>query len=211
MIDVVTQLGAVQRQVGRRTIDAGEVNSVTISQIYDAEPADVWDACTTAERIARWFLPVSGELTVGGRFALEGNASGTIERCDPPRSFAATWEFGSQTSWIEVRVLPESDGRTRFELEHLVPSDEHWEQFGPGAVGVGWEGGLLGLATYLRSGESLDPAEGAAWAASEPGRQFMAESSERWGAASIAGGTAPEVAQARADRTTAFYTGVAPA
>jgi uncharacterized protein YndB with AHSA1/START domain len=210
MIDLVTQLGAVQRQVGRRTIVAGAMNSVTISQIYDAEPADVWDACTTAERIARWFLPVSGELTLGGRFALEGNAGGTIERCDPPRSFAATWEFGSQLSWIEVRVLPESDGRTRFELEHLVPSDEHWEQFGPGAVGVGWEGGLLGLATYLGSGETVDPAESAAWAASEAGRQFMAESSERWGAASIAGGTAPEVAQARAGRTTGFYTGVPP-
>ncbi len=207
MIDIVAQLNAVQRRVGARTIDAGEVNTVAISQIYDAEPADVWEACTTKERIPRWFLPVSGELRLGGRFSLEGNASGTIERCDPPHSFSATWEFGGQLSWIEVRVTAESDGRTRFELEHLVPTDGHWEQFGPGAVGVGWEGGLMGLATHLASGEAVDPAEGAAWAASASGRQFMAESSERWGAASIAGGTAPEVAQVRADRTTAFYTG----
>jgi uncharacterized protein YndB with AHSA1/START domain len=209
MIDIVTQLNAVQRKVGAHTIDAGEANTVTLSQIYDAEPADVWDACTTAERIARWFLPVSGELKLGGHFALEGNASGTIERCDPPRSFAITWEFGGGMSWVEVRVTPESDGRTRFELEHLVPTDDHWDQFGPGAVGVGWEGGLMGLGMHLSSGRAVDPAEGAAWLGSEEGRRFMAGSSERWCAASIAAGTEPAVAQARADRTTAFYTGAA--
>jgi hypothetical protein len=36
-------------------------------------------------------MPISGDLRVGGRYRLEGNASGTIERWDPPRSFAATW------------------------------------------------------------------------------------------------------------------------
>jgi uncharacterized protein YndB with AHSA1/START domain len=35
---------------------------VTISQVYQADPADVWEACTSKERIGRWFLPVSGDL-----------------------------------------------------------------------------------------------------------------------------------------------------
>lgn len=117
MIDVVQQINAVQRQVGSRVIEAGQARSVIISQVYAATAEDVWDACTNPERIPRWFLPVTGELRLGGRYQLEGNAGGTIERCDPPKSFAATWEFGGQTSWIEVLVSPEPGGRTRLRIE----------------------------------------------------------------------------------------------
>ena len=42
------------------------MTTVTISQAYAAAIEDVWDACTSAERIPRWFLPVSGELKPGG-------------------------------------------------------------------------------------------------------------------------------------------------
>ena len=55
-------------------------------------------------RIPLWFLPVTGDLRLGGRFQVEGNAGGVVERCDPPRSFAATWECGESTSWLEVRL-----------------------------------------------------------------------------------------------------------
>ena len=44
----------------------------------------MWDACTDPERIGRWFLPVSGDLRLGGRYQLEGNAGGEILRCEPP-------------------------------------------------------------------------------------------------------------------------------
>src|ERR1700736_2479374 len=89
MIDVVQQINAVQRQVGSRVLEAGEARTVTISQTYDATIDDVWDACTNVDRIPRWVLPISGQLRVGGRYQLEGNAAGTIQRCDPPNSFAA--------------------------------------------------------------------------------------------------------------------------
>src|SRR5204863_121918 len=82
---------------------------------------------------ARWFLPVSGDLRLGGRYQLEGNAGGTIERCDPPRSFAATWEFGGQQSWIEVSLTEQPAGRVRLELEHVAHvTAELWAQFAPG-------------------------------------------------------------------------------
>ena len=138
MIDVVHQINAVQRRVGSRMLAAGEARVVTISQTYPASLDDVWDACTNAERIPRWFLPISGELRLGGRYQFEGNAGGTVERCEPPHSFAATWEFGGEVSWIEVRLTAESDDRTRFELEHIAHvDDQRWAEFGPGAVGVG--------------------------------------------------------------------------
>ena len=97
---------------------------------------DVWDACTNVERIPRWFLPITGDLVQGGRYQLEGNASGTIQTCTPPTGFSATWEYGGDVSWIEVRLSPESSERTRFELEHIAHvGDDIWAQFGPSAVG----------------------------------------------------------------------------
>jgi hypothetical protein len=151
---------------------------------------------------------VSGDLRLGGRYQLDGNAGGTIERCDPPHGFRATWEYGDDVSWIEVRVLPEADGRTRFELEHIAHvADDRWAEFGPGATGVGWDLGLLGLATHLGSGDGVSPDTAAAWSASPEGREFVALSSRRWRDADVAAGKDPDAAQAAADRTRAAYTG----
>jgi uncharacterized protein YndB with AHSA1/START domain len=211
MIDVTHQINAVRRTVGSRVLEAGEARVVTISQTYNATVEDVWDACTNAERIPRWFLPVSGDLRLGGRYQLEGNAGGTVERCDPPESFAATWEYGGEVSWIEVRLSPEGDGRTRFELEHTAHvDDERWAEYGPGAVGVGWDLVVMGLATHLDTGAAVAGEEGMAWMASDEGRRFAAASSERWRDASIAAGTDEVAAKAAEERTTAFYTAPAP-
>ena len=207
MIDVTQQINAVRRQVGTRVLEAGEARTVTVSQSYDAPVEDVWDACTNPERIPRWFLPISGDLRVGGRYQLEGNASGTIERCDPPSSFAATWEYGEQVSWIEVRLTAEPEGRTRLALDHIAHVDDgQWAEFGPGAVGIGWDMGFMGLAVYLSSGGRADRQESADWAASAEGREFMSLAGERWCDASVAAGTDPAGARAAAERTTAAYT-----
>ena len=194
---------AMARTVGR----SGEERRVTLGRTYPTGIEDLWDACTNPERIPRWFLPVSGDLRLGGRFQLEGNAGGTIERCDPPRSFSATWEFGGSTSRITVRLVPESGERTRFELEHTLPVDDHWARFGPGAVGLGWDLGLLGLGRHLASGAAVDREEATAWMASDEGLAFMRASAEGWGDADVDGGEDPAEARARAERTLAAYAG----
>lgn len=208
MIDVTEQVNSVRRTLAGRTLEAGEARVLTISQVYETDIDDMWDVVTVPERIARWFLPVSGELHEGGKYQFEGNAGGTVTSCDKPRSFGATWEFGGQVSWIEVRLTPEGDGRTRFALEHTAHVDEHWEQYGPGAVGVGWDSGLLGLAMHLAApAEPRDNEAIAAWMATDDAKLFMRLSSDAWGAADAASGTDPEAAAARANATFAAYTG----
>jgi uncharacterized protein YndB with AHSA1/START domain len=212
MIDVKHQISSVRRTIGSRVLERGEARVLTISRTYREPVADVWDACTNPERIPRWFLPVSGDLRVGGRYRLEGNASGTVERCDPPNSFAATWEFGGEVTWIELRLSPDPEGGTRFELEHVAHvDDEKWLEFGPGAVGIGWELGLTGLGRHLESGQAVDPAEGMAWTLSAEGREFMGLSSDAWFEANVAAGTDPDLARAAADRCLAAYTTPPPA
>ncbi|MBV9604022.1 MAG: SRPBCC family protein [Solirubrobacterales bacterium] len=204
------QSDAVTRGVECRTFPEGEARTVQIGRTYDAPLEDVWEACTEPERIRRWFLPVSGELREGGRYQLEGNAGGLIERCEPPHHFAASWEYGGNVSWIELHLSGADGGGTRFELWHTMPVGDHWRQFGPGAVGIGWDLGLLGLARNLATGESADPKAAAAFPASEAGRRFIEESSRGWCEADIASGEEREHASAAAARTFAFYTGAGP-
>lgn len=96
------------------------------------------------------------------------DASSVVESCDPPNGFTATWEYGGEISWIELlRLSPASDRGARVELEHIAHVDDtRWDEFGPGAVGVGWALSLLGLASHLSSGAGVEPGESAAWMAS---------------------------------------------
>jgi uncharacterized protein YndB with AHSA1/START domain len=207
MTDVNYEINAATRTVGSRTLEAGEATTTTIARTYNTDLDDLWDACTNAERIPRWFLPITGDLRLGGHYQLEGNAGGKIEHCDPPRAFSATWEYDGTMSWIEVRLTEESAGKTRFELTHIAHVNDHWQQFGPGAAGVGWDGGLLGLAKHLESGEAVDPEAAMAWMMSDEGKQFSMLSAERWYEAHVASGEDPETARGMADRTAAAYTG----
>jgi uncharacterized protein YndB with AHSA1/START domain len=205
MIDVDHQINTVRRTVGTRVLESGEARVVTVSQSYDTDPADLWDACTNIERIPRWFLPITGDLKVGGQYQLEGNANGTILTCEPPRAFTATWEYGGNVSWIDVSISADGPGRSRLLLEHIANVGDHWQEFGPGAVGIGWDLGLVGLAIHLSTGEAVDPQLGQQWTTSDEGRRFMALSSEAWYDANVAGGADPAWARPAADRCASAY------
>lgn len=205
-------LGAEFRRFEDREHEGRPARVVVAVRGYDTGVEDLWDALTNRERIPRWFLPVEGELQLGGRYQLKGNAGGTITRCEPPRALDLTWEFGGGTSWVTVRLEPDGEGdRTRLTLEHIVAAsdvDQHWAQYGPGAVGVGWDLTLMGLGLHLAGGGApVDPAAAAAWSASDAGKAFMRASAEAWIAAHVAGGEDPQVARGMGERTAAFYTG----
>ncbi|HEV2778010.1 MAG TPA: SRPBCC family protein [Actinophytocola sp.] len=207
MIDIVTQINDIRREVGSGRLGGSEARSVILRRRYDAEIEDVWDACTNAERIPRWFLPVSGDLRLGGKYQLEGNAGGEIVKCEPPRLLRVTWVFGElPPSEVEVRLSAGAGGDTTdFELEHIAIVDpEHWVQFGPGAVGVGWDLTLLGLGLHLRGGGIDNPGE---WLQSPEAKAFMTRSSDAWRVAHEASGADPTEAAAMAQRTLAVYTG----
>jgi uncharacterized protein YndB with AHSA1/START domain len=164
MIDIVGQINDTHRKVGNRRIPAGEGRTVLLRRRYGAPMEDVWNACTDPDRINRWFLPVTGDLHLGGTYQLKGNAGGEILRCEPPHRFKVTWVFGdSPASEVEVRLFSGGGGETLFELEHAAVVDPtFWGEYGPGAVGVGWDLTLLCLSMHLagESPEDLAAVEG---------------------------------------------------
>lgn len=206
MPDPVATARLVTREIRNGTREDRPTKIAVAHREYRAERADVWDALTDAERLPRWFLPVSGDLAVGGRYQFEGNAGGVVERCEEPEHFAVTWEFGGQVSWLEVH-LSETGGTTRLELVHEAHVDPAlWEQFGPGAVGLGWDGALMGLGMHLDTGESATIEEHEAWSTGPEGVAFFTEAGEDWARAAIEAGDEPERARAAAEGAIAFYT-----
>ncbi|MEM9619936.1 MAG: SRPBCC family protein [Pseudomonadota bacterium] len=206
LTDVERQLGAVERKVVSLEKDGAPARAVILSRTYETTIEDLWDALTTKERLPRWFAPVEGDLKSGGRYQVEGNAGGKIIECEPPRKFSLTWEIFDDVSWVDVALNAESPESARLTLTHTAKLSPHWEQYGPGATGVGWELGLLGLALYVANpkAEKIDEA---AFAASSEGKAFARGSSKYWGEAAVSAGEAPEAAHAAAARTAAFYSG----
>lgn len=204
--DVQAQLSGMDRSVAFLDREGQPAAAVILSRVIDATLLDVWGAVTSASRIPLWFMPVSGELRHGGRFQLEGNAGGTIETCDYLNHIGLTWEFGGDTSWVDIRFTHARGNRARLTLTHTSLLSEFWDTYGPGATGVGWEMGFLGLALYTSDPdfERPDPEE---FAYSADGKALLIGSNNAWGQAAIAAGTDVDKAHAAAAQTTAFYTG----
>lgn len=212
-MDIISRVGAVVRLVEGRDHEGKPARAVVATRTYDTDAQDLWDAITNPERLPRWFLPVEGDLRLGGRYQLKGNAGGAITRCEAPRRLDVTWEYAGEVSWVNVTLEPKARDRTLLTLEHIAHVDvkpEFWDQFGPGAVGVGWDLALNGLTLHLETGKTLDHVEMEAWSMSAEGKAFVTASSDDWCRASIAYGTPEAAARAAAARTTAFYTGAPP-
>ncbi len=218
MVDVNAQLTAVDRAVTTRDVEGEPSHVQRLSQTYPSAIDDVWQAVTTAERIERWFLPITGDLQLGGRYQLVGNAGGEVLACTPPAdgtaSYRLSWAYGgAPDTFVTVTLTAEGPERTRLDLEHVAPvsavPEEIWAQFGPAGTGIGWDSGLLGLALHLTD-PAARPEDPAAWTLTEEGKSFMRGSADAWAAAQIADGGDPEASRAGAHATYLMYVGEAP-
>lgn len=204
--DPITHASLVTREVRTSTRDGATTRIAVARRTYPTDQDDLWDALTDPERIPRWFLPISGDLRPGGRYQFDGNAGGVIERCETPTLLSLTWEMGPVVSWLTVTLTPTDDG-TQLELVHESPVDpEFWEQFGPGAVGVGWDLALMALGLHLGTGAPVDPQAGLEFPLTATGTAFVRAAAQGWCDAAVTDGDDAGAATAAAERTVTFYT-----
>ena len=128
------------------------LGAVRVEDVYDTDIDDLWEACTTPERLARWIADVSGDLRVGGAihatFTSSWDGPGQIRECDRPRHLLLTMEPGTGDE-TEMEVwLSEEGARTRLVVEERgLPLDKiHFH-------GAGWQAHLEDLRRSL-SGRS---------------------------------------------------------
>jgi uncharacterized protein YndB with AHSA1/START domain len=206
--DLTAHMKAMSRTVRNLERDGKPAKAVVASCTYATDPADLWDALTNPKRLPRWFSPVTGDLRQGGKYQVEGNAGGTITRCEPQKRIEVTWEFMGGMSWVNITLTAKGKG-TELELEHIAHIDPHWDNFGPGAVGVGWDLSFLGLAMYLADPDWKKPSD-EEWGDWPESKDFIRSSSDGWGQAAIGAGEDRAKALESAESTRKFYTGEAP-
>ena len=199
-------LQATDRRVTLLEHEGKSASAVTLSRAFAKNSEELWDIVTNPDRLPRWFTNVTGDLQPNGQFQVQDNASGTIIVCQPSSNFALTWEFGGDVSWVEVDFASEAPDVARLTLTHTTHISPHWDTYGPGAVGVGWEMAFLGLALHIENPAEPKPDE-MEFATSPEGIAFITGSSNGWAQAAIEAGTDPQTAQTAANQTTAFYTG----
>ncbi len=211
-----THINATTRTVKTHEREGKPVADISLSRTFETSIEDLWDAVTNPDRLPGWFTNVTGDLQLNGRYQVQDNASGTITECEPQSHVALTWEIWGDTSWVDLRfrVPPlvgemsegQRGGHTRLTLTHTNNLTPHWDTYGPGATGVGWEMAFLGLALYTSDPNFKKPSP-EEFAFSPEGIAFITGSSNAWAKADINAGTNPEKAQTAANQTTAFYTG----
>ncbi|OZM70574.1 polyketide cyclase [Amycolatopsis antarctica] len=199
-MNIATQINEVLRRVGFDDT----TNVVTLTQAFATTAEDLWDACTTPERLARWFEPVEGSLRLGGRYRMADSGTvGTIETCDPPHALTITWEHGGDTSRVSATIEETEPGTATLTVSHYGDNDEHWQEYGPAAGGGGWDAAFLGLRMLIdEPGSTLDEVMRAM--NSEEGRRFVSDVAEQWSLAYQRAGAPAEEAAAAAGRAVAL-------
>ncbi|MEO1323301.1 MAG: SRPBCC domain-containing protein [Pseudomonadota bacterium] len=210
-MDYGNAFGIEFRETTELVFEGKPARAVSGIRTYSTDVEDLWDALTNPDRIPRWFLPITGDLNEGGNYQLQGHAGGKITKCEPPKFFHATWEYGDDISWLQVLVSKVEKG-SELSLTHIMLKDdkgnEHWEKYGPAATGVGWDLAFLALDYVLSNANAIiDAAENAAWLTTVAGKLFVRDAAKKWGEAHTFAGEAKDIALEMAKRTASFYTG----
>ena len=154
-----------------RTLDETR-GAVRVEEVYDTDIGDLWQACTTPERLARWIARVDGDLRVGGTlqtvFTSSWTGAARIEVCDAPHHLLLTTEPGTDDEGQIEAWLTEEGSKTRLVVEERgLPRDELYLH------GAGWQAHLEHLGMSLTSGASAHPG---GWSSSRPASVWQ----ERW-------------------------------
>lgn len=94
------------------------LQDITQTVVYNAPIEKVWNAVSTSEGIAAWFMPNDFQPEVGHDFHLQspfGPSPCKVIQLEPPHRLSFTWDTDG---WIVTFLLKEMDGKTEFTLIH---------------------------------------------------------------------------------------------
>ena len=138
-----------------RTLD-DTTGAVRVEDVYATGISDLWDACTTPERLARWIARVEGDLREGGTvhatFTSTWSGQARIDVCDAPHHLLVTMEPGTDDETELEAWLTAEGERTRLVVEErgLPRNALHFH-------GAGWQVHLEDLGRALADDGPVHP------------------------------------------------------
>lgn len=96
----------------------GTLPDIRHTRLFNAPIQKVWDAVSTSESIAAWFMPNDFQPILGHEFKIDAPGYGTsyckVTELDPPKRLVFTWG----EDWVVSFELEEQDDKTQFTLIH---------------------------------------------------------------------------------------------
>lgn len=97
-------------------------HAVRFTRDYATGAADLWQALTTPDRLARWLAPASGAFCLGGEVVVafdDDQARFVVRACEPPTALAVEWMHTAEHSTFVTVAIEALDGeRCRLVLDH---------------------------------------------------------------------------------------------
>lgn len=125
--------------------------------LLNAPISKVWDAVSTSEGIAAWFMPNNFQPILGYEFQLNagpfGDSPCKVTELDPPNRLAFLWG----KDWTLTFELKDADGKTEFTLIHSGWDADKVTEFGQphdlvrGRMNEGWTGIGQKLVQYVEA------------------------------------------------------------
>ena len=122
--------------------------TVTLQRQYRASVAELWNALTTPDRIARWYGTIIGPVprAVGDEFRVDIGGGmirrAVLERCEAPNALVYTWWSGDDDpGLVQLQLESLGDDETSLRVQH--------DRLRPHRMigyGGGWEHNLVALA-----------------------------------------------------------------
>jgi uncharacterized protein YndB with AHSA1/START domain len=123
------------------------LSAIRKTVIYNAPIEKVWEAVSTSEGIATWFMPNDFQPIVGQKFYLQspfGPSSCEVLSFDPPHTLSFAWD---EDGWVVTFELKEVSGKTEFTLIHdgwkrpddVVPKSNQKHSDIRKTMGEGWD------------------------------------------------------------------------
>ncbi len=134
--------------------------AVRVEELYDTDIDDLWQACTTPDRLSRWIAHVTGDLTEGGTvqavFTSTWEGALRVEVCEAPHHLLLTAAPGTDEETEMEAWLTTEGAQTRLVVEErgLPAGQLHF-------YGAGWQVHLEDLGRSLTDG----PAHPEDWSA----------------------------------------------
>jgi len=140
----MSELGVLRIEDGRR--------SVRFERQLASPPAEVWDALTSPERLARWLAPGAIGAHAGGGVRLDfgegGVVTGRVRSWEPPSLLEYEWRFEGETeSVVRFELTPAGEG-TLLVLDHRALAAGH-----AAGYSAGWHAYLASLQADLEDGD----------------------------------------------------------
>lgn len=205
MKNIFDPAGNIARKVEKGEREGRPTYTMISESTYDTDADDLWDAITNKERLPRWFGQVEGDLRLGGHYQVKDNASGTIIQCEKLKGFELTWEYAGDVSWVKVELTIVQPNKTQLHLQHQAGAEgDHFNIYGPGAVGVGWDLWITFLSHHIKTNGPIDENE---LLATSAGKNFTSVSAKSWGKATADAGYDRKWSFATSEKTAKFYSG----